>query len=130
MYTGEQHAEAYRWRSITIRSNFELVFVSRNPPDSSKEICYGDLVTEILLRRSCYGDSVTETPTHFNPYRFRLTLSTTLRRLIPCKGFLARDIPQHTPNFTPNFCLAGARRERGRGKAGNFFLTVCRCRLS
>ena len=26
-------------------SNFELVFVSRNPPDSSKEICYGDLVT-------------------------------------------------------------------------------------
>ena len=29
-------------------SNFELVFVSRNPPDSSKEICYGDLVTEIL----------------------------------------------------------------------------------
>ena len=30
------------------RSNFELVFVSRNPPDSSKEICYGDLVTEIL----------------------------------------------------------------------------------
>ena len=41
-------------------SNFELVFVSRNPPDSSKEICYGDLVTEILLRRSCYGDLVTE----------------------------------------------------------------------
>ena len=30
------------------RSNFELVFLSRNPPDSSKEICYGDLVTEIL----------------------------------------------------------------------------------
>ena len=29
-------------------SNFELVFVSRNPPDSSNEICYGDLVTEIL----------------------------------------------------------------------------------
>ena len=29
-------------------SNFELVLVSRNPPDSSKEICYGDLVTEIL----------------------------------------------------------------------------------
>ena len=29
-------------------SNFELVFVSRNPPDSSKENCYGDLVTEIL----------------------------------------------------------------------------------
>ena len=69
-------------------SNFELVFVSRNPPDSSKEICYGDLVTEILLRRSCYGDSVTETPTHFNPYRFRQTLSTTHRRLIPCKGYL------------------------------------------
>ena len=55
-------------------SNFELVFVSRNPPDSSKEICY--------------GDSVTETPTRFNPYRFRQTLSTTHRRLIPCKGYL------------------------------------------
>ena len=33
---------------MTVDSNFELVFVSRNPPDSSKEICYGDLVTEIL----------------------------------------------------------------------------------
>ena len=38
-------------------SNFELVFVSRNPPDSSKEICYGDLVTE---KEICYGDLVTE----------------------------------------------------------------------
>ena len=47
------------------------------------ESCYGDSVTE-----SCYGDSVTETPTHFNPYRFRQTLSTTHRRLIPCKGYL------------------------------------------
>ena len=71
-----------------VASDFELVFVSRNPPDSSKEICYGDLVTEILLRRSCYGDSVTATPAHFNPYRFRQTLSTTHRRLIPCKGYL------------------------------------------
>ena len=36
-------------RSILYQdSNFELVFVSRNPPDSTKEICYGDLVTEIL----------------------------------------------------------------------------------
>ena len=73
--------------------------VSRNPPDSSKEICDGDLVTEILLRRSCYGDSVTETPTHFNPYRFRQTLSTTHRRLIPpdsskeiCYGDLVTEI--------------------------------------
>ena len=34
--------------TTTKYSNFELVFVSRNPPDSSKEMCYGDLVTEIL----------------------------------------------------------------------------------
>ena len=34
--------------SFGTHSNFELVFVSRNPPDSCKEICYGDLVTEIL----------------------------------------------------------------------------------
>ena len=63
-----------------------------HPPDSTKEICYGDLVTdlvtEILWRRSCYGDSVTETPTHFNPYRFRQTLSTTHRRFMRCKGYL------------------------------------------
>ena len=51
----------------------------------------------MLLRKSCYGDSVTETPTHFNPYRFRQTLSTTHRRLIPCKGYLN----QHTPNLAP-----------------------------
>ena len=41
-----------------------------------------------LLPRSCDGDSVRQTPTHFNPYRFRQTLSTTHRRLIPCKGYL------------------------------------------
>ena len=34
--------------TTSVFSNFELVLVSRNPPDSSKEICYGDLVTEIL----------------------------------------------------------------------------------
>ena len=59
-------------------SNFELVFVSRIPQSRLKKS-----VTEILLRRS-----VTETPTHFNPYRFRPTLSTTHRRLIPCKVYL------------------------------------------
>ena len=64
-------------------SNFELVFVSRIPQIRLKKS-----VTEILLRRSCCGDSVTETPTHFNPYRFRQTLSTTHRRLMPCKGYL------------------------------------------
>ena len=51
-------------------------------------------VTEILLRRSCYGDSVTEIPTHFNSYRFRQTLSTTHRRLIPCKGKVKGSIPR------------------------------------
>ena len=48
MINDEGHAAHYLSDDDHNNSNFELVFVSRNPPDSSKEICYGDLVTEIL----------------------------------------------------------------------------------
>ena len=71
-------------------------------------------VTEILLRRSCYGDSVTETPTHFNPYRFRQTLSTTHRRLIPCKGYLNTHqtwLPAKSRSQPPRFRSAFQPRQ-------------------
>ena len=54
--TGDEDIEVRR--KAGLHSNFELVFVSRNPPDSTKKS-----VTEILLRGSSYGDAVTETPT-------------------------------------------------------------------
>ena len=82
---------SYSQLTFFIFSNFELVFVSRNPPDSSKEICYGDLVTEILLRRFWQKLPHTLIPIVFV-------------KLCPPRtdgSFLARDTSTHTPNLAP-----------------------------
>ena len=105
-------------------SNFELVFVSRIPQirlkKSVTEILLRRFCDRNLLRRSCYGDSVTETPTHFNPYRFRQTLSTTHRRLIPCKGYLNTH-PSTGATATPS--TRRKRRSRSADESKNIIRT-------
>ena len=67
-------------------------------------------------------DSVTETPTHFNPNRFRQTLSTTHRRLIPCKGYLNTHqtwLPAKSRSQPPRFRSAFQPRQAKR-----FFIII------